>query len=70
MKHLLLAVAVIAGLAACSRGGEPEAVIEEMVRLGETGRCDRVPQLVTKASSETVGSLLEQACKAGVEQKD
>jgi hypothetical protein len=70
MKHLLLPLAVIGGLAACSRGGEPEAVIEEMVRLAETGRCDRVPQLVTKASSQGIGALLEQACKMGVEERN
>jgi hypothetical protein len=69
MKHVLIAVAIIGGLAACSRGGEPEAVIEELARVGETGRCDRLPQLITKASRDMVGSKLETACKTGIEQR-
>ncbi len=67
MKHVLIALAVIGGLAACSRGGEPEAVIEELARVGETGRCDRLPELITKASRDMVGAKLETACKAGIE---
>lgn len=69
MKHLVLAVAVIGGLAACSRGGEPEAVIEELARVSETGRCDRLPELITQSSRDMVGGKLEAACKAGVEQR-
>lgn len=69
MKHVLIAVAVLGGLAACSRGGEPEAVIEELARVGETGRCDRLPELITKASRDMVGGKLEAACKAGIEQR-
>jgi len=69
MKHLLLTIAVIGGLAACSRGGEPEAVIEELARVGETGRCDRLPQLISASSAQMVGPKLEAACKEGIEQR-
>jgi hypothetical protein len=68
MKHLLLAVAVLGGLTACSRSGEPEAVLEELVRVGETGRCDRVPELITKAGRDMMGPTLEAGCKAAYEQ--
>lgn len=69
MKQLLIAVAVIGGLAACTRGGEPEAVIEELARVGETGRCDRVPELISKSSRDLAGAKLETACKEGVEKR-
>lgn len=67
MKHVLLAVAVVGSLAACSRGGEPETVLDEFARISETGRCERVPELITKSSRDMLGDMLQEACKAGLE---
>jgi hypothetical protein len=70
MKHVLIAAALVGGLAACNRsGGEPEAVLQEFAMIGETGKCERVPELITKASRDMLGAMLESACKSSMEMR-
>jgi len=69
MKLILVTHAVLGGLAACSRGGAPEAAIEEMGRISESGNCERLPQLISASTRDTFGPKLEAACREEVERR-
>ena len=69
MKRLVLTVAMVAALAACSRGsGTPAGVAEEFMRKLDSGNCTGITDYLSN-SSKAIGPKLEQACAAQVEMK-
>ena len=69
MKRLILTVAMVAALAACSRGsGTPAGVAEEFMRKLDTGNCTGLGDYLSN-SSKAIAPKLEQACAAQVEMK-
>ncbi len=69
MKRLVLTVAMVAALAACSRGsGTPAGVAEEFMRKLDSGSCTGLGDYLSN-SSKAIAPKLEQACTAQVEMK-
>ena len=68
MKRVLIALAMAAAVAGCSRTSSPESVVEEFMRAGETGRCDALPDLLTTESRQMLGDKLKQSCQQSAQQ--
>jgi hypothetical protein len=62
MKRLMIGLMATMSLIACARGGSPEAVVEEVMRAGETGRCDNLAENFTATSRQMIGEKLKQSC--------
>lgn len=69
MKRLMLTVAMVAALAACSRSSAtPAGVAEEFMRKLDSGNCTGLGDYLSN-SSKAIAPKLEQACAAQKEMK-
>lgn len=69
MKRLILSVAMVAALGACSRGSAtPAGVAEEFMRKLDSGNCTGLGDYLSN-SSKAIAPKLEQACTAQTEMK-
>lgn len=69
MKRIVLGLSLVVALAACSRGGNPAAVVEDFARKMDSGNCTGIQDSLSSSSRAMVGSKLEQACSAAAEMK-
>ena len=70
MKRLILGLAVVAAIGACSRGGgTPGAVVEDFARRLDSGNCTGLRDVFANNSRELVGEKIESVCQLGVEQR-
>jgi hypothetical protein len=69
MRKFFLAVGLTVAMGACSSAAAPEAALEELVRIGESGDCQRLPQLISKSGRDMVGPKLEAGCRQAQEER-
>jgi hypothetical protein len=69
MKRLMIGLMAAASLVACSRTTAPEAVVEEVMRASETGRCDTLADNFSASSRQMIGDKLKESCRQETEQR-